>query len=98
MVLSCAGAEIATWAITDWDRSDLAIVDTLARLQLFASRLGGRIEVRDVCPELAGLLDLVGLADLLAGREGLRLEVGGEAEGGEQVGVKEVVMPDDPVA
>ena len=28
----------------------------------------------------------------------LRLEAGRETEGGEQVGVEEVVMPDDPIA
>ena len=98
MVLSCAGADVATWAITDWDRPDLAIVDTLARLQLYAHRVDCRIEVRDACPELAGLLDLVGLAELLGSRSGLRIEVVGEAEGSEQTGIKEIVMPDDPVA
>jgi hypothetical protein len=92
VVLSRAGAEVARWAITDWDRRDLGIVDTLARLQLLARRLDCRIDVRDACPELAGLLDLVGLADSV-----LRVEVVGESEGLEQSGVEEVVMPDDPV-
>ncbi len=64
------------------------MVDGLARLQLEARRLGGSIQLRDVCAHLRELLDLVGL----------RVEVGGEPESGEEVGVEEVVMPDDPVA
>ncbi|MFP5318689.1 MAG: hypothetical protein ACLGI2_10400 [Acidimicrobiia bacterium] len=72
--------------------ADLGLVDALAHLQLAARRAGGRIEVRGASPDLAGLLELVGLAGALA------VEVGGEPEGGEEVGVQEVVVPDDPVA
>jgi hypothetical protein len=93
VVLSCGGAEVATWAITGWDRRDLGIVDTLARLQLLARRIDCRIDVRGPCPELARLLDLVGLADLLSGG----IEVGREPEDLEEPRVEEVVVPDDPI-
>jgi hypothetical protein len=42
------------------------LVDGLARLQLSALRLGCSVRLRGACPELRGLLDLVGLDDLLA--------------------------------
>ncbi len=67
-------------------RPDLATVDALARLQLQARRLGLSIHLRDADPALVGLLDLVGL----------RLELCREAEVGEEVGVEEVVVADDP--
>ena len=68
---------------------DLGLVDALARLKLVARRLGCSMRVCDPSVELAELLDLVGL--------NLDLEVVGEAEGGEQVGVEEVVEPGDPI-
>ena len=49
---------------------DLELVDALARLHLAAVRLGGAIRLRDVCPQLSGLLDLVGLAVLVAEDDG----------------------------
>ena len=88
--------EVSSWPLTGNGRPDLSAVDALARLQLAARRLGYSIRLRDTCAELTELLELVGLLDL-AGLRG-RLQVGGEPEGGEQVGVEEVVMPDDPVA
>ncbi|MGH3931450.1 MAG: hypothetical protein ACRDTF_15940 [Pseudonocardiaceae bacterium] len=95
VVLIQGDAEVASWPLTGWGRPDLAVVDELARWQLTARRLGCSIRLRDVCGELSELLDLVGLG---AAMTGLRFEAGGQAEGGEQVGVEEVVMPDDPVA
>src|SRR5262245_25486563 len=74
-------------------RPDLALVDALARLQLLVSRFGGRIHLRDACPELCGLLDLVGLATVLpAGSEASAsaVKLVGQAEDGEQRGVEEV--------
>ena len=41
------------------------MVDELARLQLAARRVGCSIAVHHACPELAGLLDLVGLTEVL---------------------------------
>lgn len=78
----------------DGTRPDLALVDALARLQLAVRRLGWSLEVRSPSPELRGLLELVGLAEVL----GLPLQAGREPEGGEQLGVEEVVEPGDPVA
>jgi hypothetical protein len=69
---------------------DLGVVDALARLKLAARRLGCSLRVCNPSVELAELLDLVGL--------NLDLEVVGEAEGGEQVGVEEAVERGDPVA
>ena len=79
-------------------RADLALVGALARLQLAALRLGCSIRLRDPCAELRELLDLVGLAELVAGGPGLPLEARREAEGGEQLGVEEVVQSGDPPA
>jgi hypothetical protein len=77
---------------------DLAVVDALARLQLAARRYGCSIRVHGTGPDLGALLELVGLADVLpaCGTDGLRLELGGEAEGLEELGVQEVVEPGDP--
>lgn len=40
---------------------DLGLVHSLARLQLEARRLGCSVRLRDPCPELCELLELVGL-------------------------------------
>ena len=45
---------------------DLAVVDALARLHLAARRCGGSIRVVEISDSLRELLDLIGLADLLA--------------------------------
>ena len=82
-----SGAEVTAWVIGGPGAPDLAAVDALARWQLSARRLGGFVRLREVCEELDALLDLVGL----------RREVGGEAEGGEQVGVEEAVERGDAV-
>jgi hypothetical protein len=94
VVLQRDGAEVARWPVVLAGAPDLADVDRLARLQLGARRLGCSISVRDCSPELAELLTLAGLSDrLLAG-----VEAGGEAEGGELVGVEEEPEPGDTVA
>ena len=69
---------------------DLAVVDELARVQLAARRLGCSIRLRNARDDLIALLDLVGLRTVL--------QVLGQAEGGEEVRVEEVVVTDDPVA
>jgi hypothetical protein len=89
VLLGPTRAELATWAIGGTGSPDLAVVDALGRWQLAARRSGGAIVLRDVCDELAELLELAGLCG----------EVGGEAEPGEQLlGVEEGVEPADPVA
>ncbi len=94
VVLVRGAAEVTSWPLVVWDRPDLAVVDGLARCQLAARRLGCSIQLRDACIELVELLTLLGLSEVVGG---LR-QMGGETEGGEQCGIEEVVMPDDPVA
>lgn len=68
----------------------LAAVDAVARLQVAARRLGCTVALRDPPGELLALLELAGLAG--------SVEVLGEPEGGEEAGVEEVVVADDPPA
>lgn len=98
VVLVCGDVEVASWPLAGLDRLDLAVVNELARLQLAARRLGCEIRLRAACTELCELLNLVGLGELGSDTAGLCRQSSGEAEGGEQIGVEEVVMPDDPVA
>ncbi|MFE9457170.1 STAS domain-containing protein [Streptomyces californicus] len=65
------GAAPAPGAVADCDvggvvRPDLALVDAVARLALVARRSGHTLRLRRVPPELRALLDLVGLADVVA--------------------------------
>jgi hypothetical protein len=70
---------------------DAVAVDTLARLQLTARRLGLEIRLRHASKELQELLAFVGLDDAL------RVEAGGQAEKREQrLGVEEERELDDP--
>ncbi|MEU0359454.1 STAS domain-containing protein [Streptomyces cyaneofuscatus] len=48
------------------ERPDLALVEAVARLSLVARRAGRQLRLRRVGPELQELLDLVGLADVVA--------------------------------
>ncbi|MGH9187933.1 MAG: hypothetical protein ACRD0U_19330 [Acidimicrobiales bacterium] len=98
VVLVLGGVEVASWPLVVRGRPDLSVVDGLARLQLAARRNGCSIRLGDASVELSGLLDFLGLGDVVPGVADLRLEAIGEPEGGEQVGVEEVVMPHDPVA
>jgi hypothetical protein len=72
----------------------LSTVDLLARWTLAARRTGCSLQVRQADADLAGVLDLAGLRDVVASVA----EVVGEVERGEQLAVDEVVVPDDPVA
>lgn len=91
VVLLRGDLELARWPLANGACPDVGLVGELARLQLTAMRMGCAIAVRDASPQLAGLLELTGLAGLLG-------QVGGEAEEGEQLGVEKIVMPDDTVA
>ena len=77
-------------------RADLELVDALARLQLAAGRLGCAVRLHGAGDDLRGLLDLVGLSDVVREGEPLRLELFGKPEEGEQLGIEEVVEPGDP--
>jgi hypothetical protein len=94
VVLVLGGTELASWPLVGCGRPDITVVDRLARWQLDARRLGCRIELREACGELTELLDLVGLGEVVT----VLREAGRQAEGGEEGGVEEVVMPHDPVA
>ncbi len=91
VVLTRGGDEVVRWPLEVRGTVDLAVVDDLARIQLAARRLGCSVRLEDTCCELSGLLAFLGLAQAV-------LQVVGEPEGGEQGGVEEVVVPDDPVA
>ena len=79
-------------------RPDLALVDELARLRLAGRRRGSSVRLRDPCPRLRELLELVGLADLVEEAPGSALEAGRQTEGDEQLGPEEVVERGDPSA
>jgi hypothetical protein len=84
VVLVCGDVAVVSWPWVLRGRRDLEVIDALARLQLAARRVGCTIRLRDVCPELSELLHLTGLTEVL------RVEVGRQSEGGEQLGVEEV--------
>lgn len=94
-MLARGDAEVASWPLIGSARPTLEVVDELARLHLMARRAGYTIRLRDASAEFGELLDLVGMPELASG-VGLG-QVGGQAERGEQLGVEEVVIPDDPV-
>jgi hypothetical protein len=72
---------------------DVVTVDTLARLQLAARRLGRRVQLRNVSDDLQTLIAFVGLA------EALGLEPGGQAEEREErLGAEEERELGDPAA
>ena len=70
---------------------DIGMLDALARMQLAARRVGWTIQVGTACPELCELIELTGLANVLA------LDAFGQTEDREELGVEEVVEPGDPV-
>jgi hypothetical protein len=65
--------------------ADAGLLDALARLQLATRRMGVTIELRNACRELVDLLNLVGLASELG------VEVQGQIEEREQIGIDEEV-------
>jgi hypothetical protein len=65
VVLAVGGTEVTSWPLAGSSRPDLGVIDALARLALTARRLGWRIELRDAGPELLGLIQFVGLEDVL---------------------------------
>jgi hypothetical protein len=86
--LGPSGDVLTCWTLPSPAQPDLAVVDDLARWLLGARRMGGSVVLLDPSPELAALLDLVGL---------LR-EMTGEPEGGKEVlDVEKGVQPGDPV-
>ncbi len=68
--------------------ADLVTVDALTRFQLAALRRGLRLELHGMNRELQELLDLAGLT-LVPTAGGSGLELRGQSEQGEQLGVEE---------
>jgi hypothetical protein len=73
-VVNAEGAVLARYALEGPRGPDLRAVDDVARLALLAARLGGGITLAQVCPRMRELLELTGL----------RVEVEGQAELGEE--------------
>jgi hypothetical protein len=88
VVLARDDAEVASWMLAGRGRPDLVLVDSLARYQLAARRMGYSIRLRDASEELCNLLEFVGL----------RVVAERQAEPGKQAGVEEGVHPGDSVA
>lgn len=99
VLLLCGRTLVASWALAPDGVKSMRVLDELARLQLGARRIGCSIRVQGACEELRALLDLTGLSEVVqsaAWSDGVGVEVGREAEGGEEAGVEEVVVADDP--
>jgi hypothetical protein len=96
VVIVCGHVEVASWPFETRTPPDLTDVDGLCRLGLAAHRCGWSIRLRDAPGDLRDLLELVGLAAWMAPAGELVVEVGGEPEGSEEIGVQEGVDPGDP--
>ena len=83
---------------TELTGPDLETVDALARLQLAAGRRGFEVRLHNVPPDLAELLELCGLAQVLRLGDAL-VDAGREPEHREEAGrVQEESDAGDPVA
>jgi len=67
VVLVQGGQEVVLGEVDRATRCDLGLVDDLLRLQFHARRLGWRIRITQVRPDLRELFDLVGLTSQLDG-------------------------------
>lgn len=76
--------------------ADTTTIEALARLQLTAKRRGGAVTLRGASSQLACLLALAGLSDVLPVDPLSALRVRREAEQREELGVEEVRDADDP--
>jgi hypothetical protein len=88
------GAEVTVWLPDASVPAGLDTVDVIARLHLVARRWGWTLHLRRPSPDLAALLAFAGLDELLL--DASALEMVGQAQLGEQLGVQEVVEPGDP--
>jgi hypothetical protein len=75
-------------------RPDEETLDTLARLQLTARRLGTSIRLYNACPLLADLIEIAGLRDVLVVVPS-GVDVDGQAEQGEELWIDEEVLRGD---
>jgi ABC-type transporter Mla MlaB component len=97
-VLLEGGAGVVVCDVGGLSEAGVAAISALARLQLTAQRLGGRVQVRNASPELHDLLSLAGLCGVVGACPPLAVEALGQAEEGEELlGVEEERDPPDPV-
>ena len=67
VVLAVGGTELAHWPLLGSAHPDLDVIDTLARLALTARHLGAVVTLQNAGPELLGLIEFVGLDEVLLG-------------------------------
>lgn len=97
MVLERSGAQLIVCDVGAVIDPDAATIDALARVQLTARRLGGRVHLRNACDPLRDLVTFMGMADVLPLSAALWLEPGWQTEEREQArSVKEEADPHDP--
>jgi anti-anti-sigma regulatory factor len=82
-------------ALTD---PDAAVLDSLARMQLAAHRMGASIRLANAPRQLIDLLSLFGLSDVLPVEADSGVEVDRQIEEREQLRVDEEVDRGDPAA
>ena len=76
---------------------DATMVNALARLQLTARRSGRRLWVRHASRDLADLLELMGLSDVVPLESALAFQLQGQSEEREEpCGIEEEADPGDP--
>jgi len=66
VALHAGAAELVVCDVGGLADPDCVAVDALARLHLTAKRLGRRLQLRDVSPELRALVCFLGLSELLS--------------------------------
>lgn len=69
VVVHRAGVEVTRWGVPLDGRTDLDVLDELAKVALAAKRAEDEVTVHVFCPRLASLIDLAGLRGAL-GAEG----------------------------
>ena len=74
VALQAGTAEMVVCDVGGLADPDCVAVDALARLQLIASRLGRRLVLREVSPELQALLGFCGLKEVLSQGAGSGVE------------------------
>jgi ABC-type transporter Mla MlaB component len=95
LALEARRARVVLCDVRALREADVATVDALARLQLTARRLGGKIRLLRAPAELRALIAFVGLSGVLdaGGGSGARTET---EEREEALGVEKRVQRDDP--
>jgi hypothetical protein len=89
VVMIVDGAEVVVWEPPVGVRPNLDVIEHLARLRLAARRRGYELRLRDPCADMVALIKFVGLAGVFGLDDSV--DVVGQAEGGEQFGLEEVV-------